>query len=483
MKKNLQKISSLLCICLLLNSCSTKLISPDRLLPEKTPNLQEYDYTKFSHKNFLEKIQSLNKKLTEPGKLQTIEEYAKLGQELSSVTEEYRLFLALEFNRKDISFSLQPNSKMTFKFNSYCLNPGKASPRHNEQFVFRKSSPDIPLYKDIMLHTNLGKKIKPVNKQLLFWNLKNDVKFENLPQDQQELLMEINPTAYLKINSIIKSEVKTRLTKYAKTHIPFYDDTQKTIDLLKGKAYTYQDYANKVEKLASTLKLLADEGPIKADGYYIYTLTQNSGFSSTTITFINITNLPLVISCLAFLDPLNNNVQPIGLDMPLILEEYEQYKNDIENEIDKMLVLLLYKIGNDGDYKSILDNIKNKRALLSFLGAGYMSTLYTKAVFLRNGTDDESDAFRHALWNALMVRDMGESLAEEFATNHEIFDKKQTQRQKDMDMHNNKAGRETGKELFEKGIKDELSYIKEILKNKNRLDVINKTGKESLYQP
>ena len=52
-----------------------------------------------------------------------------------------------------------------------------------------------------------------------------------------------------------------------------------------------------------------------------------------------------------------------------------------------------------------------------------------------------------------------------------------------MDMHNNKAGRETGKELFEKGIKDELSYIKEILKNKNRLDVINKTGKESLSQP
>ena len=483
MKKITKKFSLLLCICLLLNSCSAKLISPDRLLPDKTPKLQEYDYTKFSHKNFLEQIKSLNKNLINSGKPQTIEECEKLGQELSATIEQYRIFKALEFNREDVSFSLQPNSKMTFKFNSYCLNSGKASPRHNEQFVFRKSSPDIPLYKDIVLYTNSGKKIKSVSKQLLFWNLKNDVKFENLPHDQQELLTEIDPMAYLKVNNMIKSEVTKQLTKYAKDNIPFYSDTKKAVDLVKGKAYTYQDYANKVEKLASTLKLLPDEGPIKADGYNIYTLTQSSGFSGTTITFINMTNLLHVISCTAFLDPLNDKVQPIGLDMPSILEEHEKYKNDIENEIDKLLALLLSKIGNDGDAKSMLDNIKNKHALLSFLGEGFMSTQYTKTAFLRNGADDESDAFRHALWNALMVRDMGESLAEEFATNHEILDKDQTKRQQEMDMHNNKIGGEIGKELFEKGIKDDLSYIKEILKNKDRLDVIDKTGKESWYKP
>jgi hypothetical protein len=327
MKKISKKFSLFLCICLLLNSCSTKLISPDRLLSEKTQKLQEYDYTKFSHKNFLEEIKSLNKKLINFDKSQTIEECEKLGKEFSAVIEQYKIFKALEFTRKDISFSVQPNSKMTFKFNSYCLNSGKASPRQNEQFVLRKNSPDIPLYKDIVLYTNSGKKIKPVNKQLLFWNLKNDVKFENLPQDQQAFLTDIDPMAYLKVNNMIKSEVSAQLTKYAKANIPFYNDTKKTIDLVKGKAYTYQDYANKVEKLASKLKLLPDEGPIKADGYDIYTLTQSSGFSGTTITFINITSLLHVISCAAFLDPLNNNVQPIGLDMPSILEEYEKYKN------------------------------------------------------------------------------------------------------------------------------------------------------------
>jgi hypothetical protein len=166
-----------------------------------------------------------------------------------------------------------------------------------------------------------------------------------------------------------------------------------------------------------------------------------------------------------------------------IFDDHDKYKDDIEKEIDKLLVLLLSKIGNSGDSKSMLDNIKDKRALLSFLGEGYMSKLYTWLFFNRDGADDESDAFRHVLWNALMVRDIGENLAEEFATNHEIFDKYQTQRQKEMDMHNNKVCREIGKELLEKGIKDDSSYIGEILKNKDLLDIIDKTGKESWYKP
>ncbi len=479
MKKLNRFFSLLLSICLFLNACSTKLISPDRLMPEKTPKLQEYDYIQFSHKNLLERIRSFNKALTETDKKLNIENLQKLGGDLSLLLEEYKKFKSIDFNRNEGYFSIPPNSKTTYKFESYCLNPHGGSPSSNEQFILRKTSPDIPLYKEIMLYSNSKNKFNGTKKQLLLWNLKNDVKFENLPLEQQEFLLKIDPTSYLKVNNMIKSELKSQLTKYAKSNIPFYNKAEEAMNMVKGKSYTYQEYAKNVEDIVSKIKLLPDKNPIKADGYDIYTLTQSSGFSGTTITFINLTTFLHVISCSAFLDPLRDGIQPIGFDLSSIFDEHDKYKDDIEKEIDKLLALLLSKIGNSGDSKSMLDNIKDKRALLSFLGEGFMSTQYTKASFLRNGSDDESDAFRHAIWNALMVRDIGESLAEEFATNHEIFDKDQTQRQKEMDMHNNKVGRETGKELLEKGIKDDLSYIKEILKNKDLLDVIDKTGKWS----
>ena len=223
---------------------------------------------------------------------------------------------------------------------------------------------------------------------------------------------------------------------------------------------------------------MEDTGHIKADGYDIYTQTQSSGFSGTSITFFNLTTFLHVISCTAFLDPLRKGVQPIGFDLPEIFQEHEKYKDDIEKELDKLLLALfkLSGIGNEGDFKSMQDNIKNKAAILSFLAEGYMAKAYTWAYFLRDGFNDESDAFRHAVWSALMTRDIGEILAEEFATNHEI-------NSDEMDLHNNKIGREIAKDLLERGIRDDLSYIKEILKNKERLKITDKTGEWSWYKP
>ena len=50
----------------------------------------------------------------------------------------------------------------------------------------------------------------------------------------------MDPMSYLKINNSIKSEVKSQLTKYVKTQIPFYSQAENTIKLAKGKSYTYQ---------------------------------------------------------------------------------------------------------------------------------------------------------------------------------------------------------------------------------------------------
>ena len=59
---------------------------------------------------------------------------------------------------------------------------------------------------------------------------------------------------------------------------------------------------------------------------------------------------------------------------------------------------------------------------------------------LHNG---KGDAFRHAYWNALMVKADGEVLAKEFADAHEK-NPNQPAKEKAMDLHNNSVGRSIG---------------------------------------
>jgi hypothetical protein len=58
------------------------------------------------------------------------------------------------------------------------------------------------------------------------------------------------------------------------------------------------------------------------------------------------------------------------------------------------------------------------------------------------GEDDKSDAFRHAYWNALMAKRKGKDFAEDLATAHEVSSDRYLP--KEMDLHNNKIGREIG---------------------------------------
>ena len=263
--------------------------------------------------------------------------------------------------------------------------------------------------------------------------------------------------------------------------MPIYNQINDVVTLAKGKAHTYDEYARNVEGIATKAKLIDNTAPIKSDGFDIFTQTQSSGYSGTKITFININSFPVIISCTAFLDPFRP-VQPIGFDFPKLFEEHEKYEGEILRELDK-LILALYKFlakqagrKNTGDYKSVEDNIKNNKIdIFYFLLCGTESWIDTHIQFGYNGTDDESDAFRHTLWNAYMTSDMGVTKAEEFATNHEIPSVQNEGRE--MDLHNNRIGREIGEELSNKGFwVSRQEYINAVLANKDRLKVTKPKG-------
>ena len=70
--------------------------------------------------------------------------------------------------------------------------------------------------------------------------------------------------------------------------------------------------------------------------------------------------------------------------------------------------------------------------------AGTTATNKTIAVYGHNGWQDNSDAFRHCLCNALMKKAIGATAAETWATAHEYG---ASGLDKQMDLHNNKVGR------------------------------------------
>jgi hypothetical protein len=67
--------------------------------------------------------------------------------------------------------------------------------------------------------------------------------------------------------------------------------------------------------------------------------------------------------------------------------------------------------------------------------------------FPDQGLSDESDAFRHFLWAALLTKELGESRAKEFLDAHEA-DPDQPAIERQMDMYNNNQGQIATKSLM-----------------------------------
>jgi hypothetical protein len=89
---------------------------------------------------------------------------------------------------------------------------------------------------------------------------------------------------------------------------------------------------------------------------------------------------------------------------------------------------------NPGD--ALTDYIQKTRAELS-----------TGRNFPAQGLSDESDAFRHIIWAALLTKELGQSKAKEFLEAHEA-DPDQADNEREMDLHNNTRGQAAAEKLM-----------------------------------
>ncbi len=99
---------------------------------------------------------------------------------------------------------------------------------------------------------------------------------------------------------------------------------------------------------------------------------------------------------------------------------------------------------------------------------GNTATSKTIEIYGENGWKDNSDAFRHCLWNALMKKSIGVVAAEQWATAHE-HDSSGVD--KDMDMHNNKIGRSI--DVSNKSLNSIVDSVKSKVKDGHCRRIVN----------
>lgn len=83
--------------------------------------------------------------------------------------------------------------------------------------------------------------------------------------------------------------------------------------------------------------------------------------------------------------------------------------------------------------------IKNPNDALTVYKQKNIAETSTSSNFPDQNLNDESDAFRHFLWSALLTKELGKARAKEFLDAHEA-DPEQPDVEYQMDMHNNNRG-------------------------------------------
>lgn len=167
-------------------------------------------------------------------------------------------------------------------------------------------------------------------------------------------------------------------------------------------------------------------------------------------------------------------------DLAILSEELDRFiaqnSKSTEEEQEQHLISFMENGGlNQVSLRSIGDYIPGYNSLnpaerklalkhpvqaVKVYNAGNTATSKTIEVYGKNGWQDNSDAFRHCLWNALMKQSIGLSAAEQWATAHEY---NSSGIDKTMDLHNNRVGRSIN--VSGKSLSSIVSVVKSKVRN------------------
>jgi len=105
------------------------------------------------------------------------------------------------FKAKRTEGTIPPNSKVRLQFRSYCLDAGYPAPDHNDPFIFSYEMIDMPLFLKLMTYVIEHPELEQSVVQKLIWNLSKKLKFHELSETEQQLLLKIDLYADAEVNN------------------------------------------------------------------------------------------------------------------------------------------------------------------------------------------------------------------------------------------------------------------------------------------
>lgn len=336
-----------------------------------------------------------------------------------------------------------PKTQLIIKTDSFCIDPGLAAPDFREVFRWGYGESKIPFYPIILkYYVREGQKDKELIQELI-WNLANKTYYEDYPEKLKKILREIDPNAYLKLPSRTKSEIiDAGVSAFEEAS---GTDIRRTIQIVKGKYYSFEEFRTALEGLNSAYPLPQTQLYSRIPNTSLFSTTRSQSYRQQIFHFYNPRNETQSLDLgRYYLKPLRADVQRIAITASFGDAEY------FKDRLEQLFRFILGQLGSlypnlENDEKRLIKKNPYK-ALRVFWRMATVEHVAGKIFDDSGQIDGEADAFRHFVWAGFLVHDLGESLASQFLAAHESGQPSDS-RKRQMDEHNNKEGIEAALQL------------------------------------
>lgn len=220
-----------------------------------------------------------------------------------------KTYIQLKYYPEDGVLKIPARTRLSLSLKSYCLDPRRANPERNEVYSWKKISGEHNFLKGVL---NLSRSGKYSQKTLqgLLWNLKNKTRWDDYPENEQEILKQVDPGAPMKLPSKVKSEIQSEVLEQIQSQLP--EGTQNVLNLIEGQYNSYEIFKGSIERRKSEQSLPLNKVGM-VGGTTLYVENISDGFEDQEVTFYNPSTEDEVVNLSEFYqEPFRKDVQALA---------------------------------------------------------------------------------------------------------------------------------------------------------------------------
>lgn len=251
-------------------------------------------------------------------------------------------YIQLKQNAEKPNAVLVPaHGRWTKKFESYCLDSGKAQPDDGEKLSWEKTRSKIPYSRELLDLAAKDKALSQEDIQTLLWNLQNKTVWEDYPTSLKQILLSVDPQAQKKLPSRLSETVKDEVFGLVRDQLPGVSEVEDIVALVRGKYHDYDQIRASIERRKSKYGLKATDSVPPVPGTPLFAETKSEGFASQQVTVYNPAGQDVILDLSQYeLKPLRSDVQSLAL-----IERQEPYNPSLVTDLERTLYEDMLRLG------------------------------------------------------------------------------------------------------------------------------------------